>query len=387
MTLRPYAVVIDGRLETGLEVEIDEAGTIAGVQAGSGKPEDYVLSAAFVNAHSHLEYRGLLGKIQLGGYPEFIRSITQHKEAQSPASVREDCLLAATENRQTGVAMLGEHSDRPFSGSSMSVHGLDGTIFQEVITFNQASSPEDKLEKTAESLRENARHFDGEVVLSPHAPWTVDQVTLQALAEAGGHLSIHVAESVAENEYFMSDKGFIADMCRAAGVRHEHGERAVTYLGRLGYLRPGVQFVHLCDLTLEDVELIAGTGVTVAHSPRSNEALACPRTPVREMLDAGLAVGLGMDSAASSGPIDMFAEMRSALKVAADRGRELTAEEVWRMATSMGAQSLWIDGWDVQDGANMPLIKLHVPGVETTQDLIELAGPRSVEWVNPTVRS
>ena len=387
MTLRPYAVVIDGRMETGLEVTIDEAGGIAAVDESSGPFEDYVLSAAFVNAHSHLEYRGLQGRVARGGYFEFIKQITELKAGQEVGAVRESCLLAATENKQTGVALLGEHSDRPCSGQAMATHGLEGHIFQEVITFRENAAPEEKLAQVAEKLRTNAKHFEGEVTLSPHAPWTVDQVTLAALAEAGGRLSIHVAESVHENEYFLHNRGPIAEACRSVGMGHETGHRVVGYLAMLGYLRPGVQFVHACDLDQDDIAGMARSGVTVAHCPRSNEALDCPRAQIREMLDAGITVGLGMDSAASSGPTDMFAEMRSALTVAASRRAELTAEEVWRMATTMGAESIWIPGWSIEPGATLPLIKLHVPGVETTQDLIELAGPRSVEWVTPTVHS
>lgn len=387
MTLRPYAVVIDGRLETGLEVEIDESGGVVSVSPSAGPHEDYVLSTAFVNAHSHLEYRGFEGKIRSRDYFAFIREITAMKQGQTTAAIREDCLLAATENKLTGVAYIGEHSDRPCSGQAMSTHGLEGIIFQEVITFGESASPEDKLEEVAGRLRENASRFDGEVVLNPHAPWTVDQVTLQALGEAGGKLSIHVAESIHENDYFARGTGPIADACGKVGIGHEKGERVVGYLGSLGIVRPYVQFVHACDVSDEEINRMARASVTVAHCPRSNEFLNCPRAPIREMLDAGVSVGLGLDSPATGGSIDMFAEMRSALLVSKERGAELTAEEVWRMATSMGAESLWLSGWNIEPGAHVPLLKLHVSGVESTNDLIELCSPRSVEWVTPTVRS
>ncbi len=387
MVLRPYGTLIDGRFETGLEIEIDETGTVDAVRASHGQPEPYVLSPAFVNAHSHMEYRGLQGSIRARGYFEWIREITIAKRGQPTARVKEDCLVAATENRLTGVAFVGEHSDRPCSGQAMATHGLDGVIYQEVITFNEAESPEEKLATVAENLRTNAQWFDGEIVLNPHAPWTVDHETLKTFGASGDKVSIHVAESVHENEYFAYDWGPIAEACRKADLGHVQGQRVVAYLGSLGYLRPGVQFVHCCDVSTDEVSLLAHSGVSVAHCPRSNETLDCPRAPVREMLDAGISVGLGLDSAASSGAIDMFAEMRCALEVAASRREDVTPEEVWRMATTMGAQSLGKSGWSLEEGSSIPLIKMHVPGVETTRDLIELGGPRSVEWVTPTVRN
>ncbi len=387
MTLRPHAVLIDGRLESGLEVEIDAAGEVHEVRALEGDPEEYVLSPAFVNAHSHLEYRGLQGQLTARGYYDWIQAITSAKLAQTPAQVREDCLVAAYENQLSGVAYIAEHSDRPYSGEAMSHHGLDGIIFQEVITFGKESVLGDRLGEVAENMRQNARHFDGDVHINPHAPWTVDEATLRSIAEAGGRISIHVAESVHENDYFEKDKGPIAQACRKAGVTRTLGLRVVPYLAGLGYLRQGVQFVHCCDVEDGEIDQIATAGVAVAHCPRSNEALDCPRMPLREMLDAGVLVGLGLDSAASSGPIDMFAEMRMALEVAQKRGAEVTPEEVWRMATTMGAESLGLHGWEIGEGRFVPMLKIHVSDAQSTGDLIATASPRSVEWVTPTVHN
>lgn len=379
--------MVDGRLEHGLEVEIDGAGEVLAVRPLEGSPEAYVLSPAFVNAHSHFEYRGLQGQIHERGYFDWIGAITEAKRGQAAEQVRDDCLVAAYENRLTGVAYVAEHSDRPYSGEALTREGLDGVIFQEVITFNESTSPGERLAQAAEGLRANARQFDGEVFLNPHAPWTVDEETLRSIAEAGGRMSVHVAESVHENDYLERDEGPIARISHEAGVVRTLGLRAVEYLESLGFLRPGVQFVHCCDVNAEECAKLAAAHVSVAHCPRSNEALDCPRAPVREMLDAGVQVGLGLDSAASSGPIDMFAEMRSALEVASRRGAELTPEEVWRMATSMGAESLGVHGWDVKEGSFAPLVKVHVPYAASVLDVVSAGSPRSVEWVVPTVHN
>jgi len=387
VTLRPYAVVMDGRLETGLELELDEDGTIASVSTSSSNAEPYVLCAAFVNAHSHLEYRGLQGGITAKGYFEWIKAVTLAKKKQSAAQVREDCLLAAAENKQTGVAYIAEHSDRPFAGEAMAAHGLEGVIFQEVITFAEHEAPAERLALATANMAANSKHFDGEVHINPHTPWTVDEATLRAIAEAGGRVSIHVAESIHENDYIERNEGPIAAAAQEVGIRRTHGQRAVPYLESLGYLRSGVQFVHCCDIDQDEVLSLAGAAVSVAHCPRSNEALDCPRAPVREMLDAGVLVGLGLDSAASSGPIDMFAEMRAAVSVAEMRGAPVTPEEAWRMATTMGASSLGLAGWDIAEGASAALVRIDVTGATSTSDLIALADPSKVSWVSTRVRS
>jgi len=106
------------------------------------------------------------------------------------------------------------------------------------------------------------------------------------------------------------------------------------------------------------------------------------------MLDAGIQLGLGLDSAATGGPIDMFAEMRAALSVSLTRGRYVAPEEIWLMATEMGNRSLPLgEGpeWGIFVGSATPLLKVHVEGAQTVEDLIERGTRERVEWLGGLV--
>jgi 5-methylthioadenosine/S-adenosylhomocysteine deaminase len=376
---RPVGVVIDGHLQLGLELVISD-GVIAEIRPHTGLPEPYILSAAFVNTHSHLEYRGMEGQFHSEDYFDWIREITVAKVGQSPEQVREDCLLAAKENFATGVRRIGEHSDRPFAAEALSSVGIDGIIFQELITFFEQADAATKIDQVQSLAALQRETFGGAVALALHTAYTVDRETLAFFGGREGTFSIHVAESRYENEFFRSGTGPIADFYSRNGVPFVvTGGSVVELLRDLGLVRPSVQFVHCCDLSSSDIEILASGSVPVAHCPRSNVRLKCPPAPVREMLDAGLKVGLGMDSAASSGPIDMFAEMRSALEVSAHRGRPLLPEEVWRMATVMGDASLPLSvdrpKWDIYVGSRTPLIKMALPGAQSVEDLIAKGEP------------
>lgn len=156
MILRPYGIVLDGALEVGLELEILGDGSRV-VRPHTGLPEPYILTPAFVNAHSHLEYRGFQGKVQASGYWNWIREITRLKPMQSDAEVIADCLLAADENRATGVYRIEEHSDRIGAAAAMRKAGLQGPIYQELITFFEHASPAEKLAQTAKRPRSKAQ--------------------------------------------------------------------------------------------------------------------------------------------------------------------------------------------------------------------------------------
>ena len=419
--LRPYGLVINGVLERGLEIAIVD-GVIQEIRASTHKPEPFVISPAFVNAHSHLEYRGMQDAIDHPEYFGWIYELSRLKPLESPEYVREQCDLAARENRITGVAMIGEHSDRLGSAEAMTKHRLGGWIFQEVIT---SGSPDvgatvalikKRLEETkaildfgqesqnlgSGSLAQRDTSLDREVgelanrvsrlseanifaSLSPHAYFTVAREVLQALGENKEPISIHVAESVHESNLTKFGTGPIAERRNAQGVHYDvYGLSVVAVLNDLGVLRKGVQCVHCCDVDDTDIEIMTKRGVTIAHCPRSNVRLQCPIAPIREFLDAGITVGLGLDSPASGGPINMFAEMRSALAVAENRGKPLTGEEVWRMATSQGYKSFGKPGpneWDIYEGSATPLISINISGATNFAELIDLGTPSAVSWI------
>ena len=381
--IRPYGIVINGSLELGLELVL-AGGVIRQIRPHTRPPEDFVVSAAFVNAHSHLEYRGMHGQITGLPYWPWIRELTRIKEIESAEDVAAACLLAAKENIATGIGWIGEHSDRVGSAMAMKQAGLRGVIFQELIAL---TNDQEEIDATWQSVSDRAilnGLLADQVFVSPHAYQTVHFSLLERIAKNGRPFSIHVAETPMESELTRAGTGSLAEFRARFGMDiSPKGKSVVAALNALDLVRPGAQFVHVCAVSAEDIELMATNKVTVAHCPRSNRVLGCPDAPIREILDAGIRVGLGLDSAASSGPIDMFAEMQAALMISRERGRPISAEETWRSATSMGYQSFGnpVGTWDVQEGNNTPMIKLHIAAARTTDDLIEAGSPSVVQWI------
>jgi 5-methylthioadenosine/S-adenosylhomocysteine deaminase len=122
------------------------------------------------------------------------------------------------------------------------------------------------------------------------------------------------------------------------------GERAVTKLEPV--LGPDLLCAHCVEVEPADVALLADRGVPVAHCPRSNALLGCGIAPLTLMRDAGVVVGLGTDSPASTPSFDMFEEMRSAVAMARARDRRagaLQATDALELATVGAARALRLD--------------------------------------------
>ena len=391
MLLRPYGVMISGELQLGLEVEL-EGNKIISVRPHTGVPEPYILSTAFVNAHSHLEYRGMLDQIPEEKYPEYwewiMRLVEIKFNEETPEYVREQTILAAKENKQSGIALIGETSDRPYSGEAMDQYGLGGIIFQEVLTIYGHKDLPNHIASIEANKQKNQKYFKGPINLSPHSPYTVDPETLGTFKNSKKLINIHVAETEREDEFFLGGKNeFNTFVDEFDFPLKPTGTRVFDYLESKGLVKENVQFVHCCALNESEIERMARAGVVVASCPRSNMRLKCPDTKIREMLDHGIKVGLGLDSPASGGIIDMFEEMRAALEVANHRNRPITPEETWNMATTMGADSLGYSNWDIKEGASPSLIKLNYADAKCTEDILMNGSAKIVEWINEKITS
>jgi cytosine/adenosine deaminase-related metal-dependent hydrolase len=121
-----------------------------------------------------------------------------------------------------------------------------------------------------------------------------------------------------------------------------YGQRPIERLADLGWVADNVWMAHVVHVDSRDIELLASGGTGVAHCPVSNMRLASGASPVLEMLESGVAVGLGVDGSASNDSGNLLAEARAAMLLSRLRrpDRLMTARQALRMATAGGARVL-----------------------------------------------
>jgi len=200
--------------------------------------------------------------------------------------------------------------------------------------------PDEVVEKTDEALAATEEAIDRwhdpapgsmlRVAVAPCSPFSVTGRLMEeaaALARRHGvRLHTHLAETADEGDY----------------CREHFGCTPVEYAERLGWLGPDVWLAHAVHLDDAGIARIAATGTAVAHCPSSNARLGAGIARVRDLLDAGVPVGLGVDGAASQEANQLGAELRQALYSARLRGgpTALTAREALRLGTMGGARCL-----------------------------------------------
>jgi cytosine/adenosine deaminase-related metal-dependent hydrolase len=165
------------------------------------------------------------------------------------------------------------------------------------------------------------------------APCSPFSVTPELLTQAGElarregvRLHTHLAETTDEEEF----------------CRERFGATPTEYVESLGWLGDDVWMAHSVHLDDAAVKRFAATGTGVAHCPSSNARLGAGIARVRDLRDAGVAVGLGVDGAASNEAGSLLEEVRHAVLFARARGgpRALAVRDALEMATFGGARVL-----------------------------------------------
>ncbi|MHB1295667.1 MAG: amidohydrolase family protein [Anaerolineae bacterium] len=148
-----------------------------------------------------------------------------------------------------------------------------------------------------------ARRCQGESLLSAimgmQASYAISQETLSAAIGAAALTDIGFHLDAAE------------EMADQRDTQASHGLRVVERLRKRGVLGPRTVLVHGLHLAAEEMRLLASTGTTLVHCPRSNVQYGLGLAPVSDLLAAGVRVGLGCDHWAP----DVLREMQAAYLV------------------------------------------------------------------------
>jgi 8-oxoguanine deaminase len=150
------------------------------------------------------------------------------------------------------------------------------------------------------------------------------------------------------------------------------GRRPLEYVADLGWVGEDVWYAHMVHPSSEDIGFMARHRCGVCHCPTNNMLLASGIAPVREMIDRGIRVGLGVDGTASNDGNHMLGEARQAMllqrvgwpgfEARADR---MSAREALEIATLGGASLLGRgDVGSLEPGKVADLVAFRVDGIE-----------------------
>lgn len=201
--------------------------------------------------------------------------------------------------------------------------------------------------------------------VAAHAPDNCSPAMLAALRElAAKHgltRTVHLSQSPDE----------------VAAVRDAHGLTSAAYLDREGFLGPDLVAAHWTFCTRDDIALLAGRGVQMAHCPASISRRGMHKALIGPIRDAGVHIGLGTDNMSE----DMFQAMAiGSILHRTGRGREQeggvvpTPQQVLDMVTRDAARTVGAEAeiGSIEPGkrADLTFIDLNAPAIRPVIRLV-----------------
>ena len=249
-----------------------------------------------------------------------------------------------------------------------SKHGLDGDLF----SYSNA----EELEITAAAIE--ARPTGSLVGVWP-APLNIiynDQDLVRgaiALArDKGTGWHTHCSEAATDPVFYLE----------------EYSIRPVDWLYEEDLLGPEGTLAHGIFFDDREVERVGASGTGVAYCPLSHQYIALGVMRLRDLVDSGATVGLGLDGA-SGHRLDMFACMKQSVllqRVHTQVPTVSNGEEALELATRNGAEYMGVEAGYLAPGrlADIAVVDLsqpyHAPRHRALASLVYAASPADVQY-------
>lgn len=357
-------ILIEGdtirQIGTSIDAEADE------VIAGDGK----AAMPGLVNAHQHTPMsllRGFSDDLKLMDWLD--RKMLPAEANMTPEDIYWGAKLSMVEMIKSGTTAFADmyiHMDE--IAAAVDELGMRASLSRGLVFLQDDGGR--RVEEALGLIERWNGKADGRIttMLAPHAPYTCPPDSLRQIIklaeELGQPIHIHLAETKEE----------------VISIREKYNQTPTQYLYNVGlFERVHVLLAHGVHLNRRDIRLLTGMRGGVAHNPVSNLKLGCGIAPVAEMMDQGIAVGLGTDGAGSATTVDMFAEIKAAAwlqKLDFGDPTKLPAGQALRMATRESAKLLNIDRevgtLEVGKRADLILVDMNQPHLQPIHNVESL---------------
>jgi cytosine/adenosine deaminase-related metal-dependent hydrolase len=215
------------------------------------------------------------------------------------------------------------------SRGSMSLSKKNGGLPPDSVVQSEKQILEDSV-RVIEKYHDSSEDSMRKIVLAPCSPFSVTKESMKETAKlAREHhvrLHTHLAETKDEEQY----------------CQEKFGKNPLALMHDVGFIGEDVFFAHGVFFNDDELNLLAETKTSIAHCPSSNMRLGSGIARVREMIDRGINVGIGVDGSASNDTSDMLGELRNALLLQRVKygASGLTAHEAFTLGTENGARML-----------------------------------------------
>lgn len=314
---------------------------------------DHLVMPGLVNCHTHTYmslFRNLADDV---AFEEWLfQSIMPLEDKLTPEDAYWGAMLSCVEMLKTGTTtFLDMHMFQNQTAQAALDTGIRGVISRGLVGSGRDAGGAQRIREALDELEAFQNYETLSFMLGPHAIYTCDteylQIVLEEATQRNLPLHIHLSETRQE----------------VAQCLKQHGKSPVAYLNDLGFFNQKTVAAHCVHVSREDRAILAEKNVAVAANPKSNMKLGNGFAPISQMLEQGVIVCLGTDSAASNNALNLFSEMNmTALihKGTTENAQAVSAQAVLAMATRNGAKALGLPVGTISLGKQADLVLLDL---------------------------
>jgi cytosine/adenosine deaminase-related metal-dependent hydrolase len=280
-----------------------------------------ILLPGLINAHCHLDYTCLRGKIpRQKSFTNWIRAINAEKAGLTAQDYVASINAGLAEAHRFGTTTIANLTAFPDLMAKINPP-IRARWFAELIDVREPERANEIVDNAVESLK-GAQNWG----LAPHAPFTASANVFRRCQEIALRenilLTAHLAESREEMEMFRDRSGPLFGFLQSLGRSMDDcgGTTPLeAFLRGLQLSRgnPSIQagwiIAHLNELTESDFALLSEIRqkFSIAHCPRSHAYFRHSDFQFPRLQRLGFNICLGTDSLASNDDLSLFAEMRA----------------------------------------------------------------------------
>ena len=344
---------------------------------------EQALLPGFINAHCHLDYTCLRGKIPpQKSFADWIRAINAEKAKLSPNDYIASINDGFAETKRFGTTTIANLTAFPDLVPKIS-EPIRTWWFAELIDVRAPERSNEIVDLAIGSLK-SAPNWG----LAPHALFTASKNLYSHCEEVARHknilLTTHLAESLEEMEMFRDASGPLYEFLKSIGRDMSDCGRQTPlelFLGAPGgRALPHWIVSHLNELTESDFDLLERSErrFHVVHSPRSHDYFKHSRFRFEKLHALGFNICLGTDSLASNENVSLFAEMRAFQRC--ERG--ISPREILKLITVNPARALHQENTlgGIRPGFRADLIALPCKQPRNTFEEI-MAFDGTIDWM------
>ena len=333
------AVAVEGPTITGVGTFPEIAAQNTGEVLDLG---EQALLPGLINAHCHLEYTVLRGKIPpQSSFTDWIRQINACKAALSEDDYRTSIAEGFAEARRFGTTSILNLEALPRLIGKFEHSPIRVWWCPEMIDVREKTDAATilEVERRGLKLRQNSAGGFG---LAPHALYTASSSLYRQCSDLALRdnllLTTHLAESREEMEMFRHGRGPLFHFMKALGRPMDDCGKATPLALLLSREKIDERWIiaHLNELTKDDFDLLAREKFHIVHCPGSHRYFRRKRFPIDRLRSLGFNVCLGTDSLASNSSLSLFDEMRALQR----KARSLSPSDLLEMVTTNPARAL-----------------------------------------------